>query len=88
MFFCFIFAARNKQTTKFAFLHLKCLDMKNLLLSVDESLVLLDTLCLRRDFVSKLIATYDSNDDGKILDNYRQELRIINAVLSKLGYFQ
>lgn len=61
--------------------------LKELLLSVDECLVLLDTLCLRRDFVSKLIATYDSGDDIKILENYRKELDNINSVLSKLGYF-
>lgn len=61
--------------------------MKELLLSVDERLVLLDTLCLRRDFVSKLIATYDFEDDIKILENYRKELITINSVLSKLGYF-
>lgn len=61
--------------------------MKELLLSVDERLVLLDTLCLRRDFVSKLISTYDVNDDIKILENYRVELNTINSILSKLGYF-
>lgn len=61
--------------------------MKELLLSVDERLVLLDTLCLRRDFVLKLIASYGFEDDIKILENYRKELNTINSVLSKLGYF-
>lgn len=61
--------------------------MKNLLLSVDERLVLLDTLCLRRDFVQKLISTYDYDDNPKVLDNYRKELVSINSILTKLGYF-
>ena len=61
--------------------------MKKLLLSVDERLVLLDTLCLRRDFVQKLIYTYDYNDNPKVLDNYRKELVSINSILTKLGYF-
>lgn len=61
--------------------------MKELPLSVDERLVLLDTLCLRRDFVSKLIANYGFEDNIKVLENYRKELVIINSVLSKLGYF-
>lgn len=61
--------------------------MKNLLLSVDERLVLLDTLYLRRDFVQKLISTYDYNDNPKVLDNYRKELVSINSILTKLGYF-
>lgn len=61
--------------------------MKKLLLSVDERLVLLDTLCLRRDFVQKLISTYDYNDNPKVLDNYRKELGSINSILIKLGYF-
>ena len=61
--------------------------MKKLLLSVDERLVLLDTLCLRRDFVQKLISTYDYSDNPKVLDNYRKELVSINSILTKLGYF-
>lgn len=61
--------------------------MKNLLLSVDERLVLLDTLCLRRDFVQKLISTYNYDDNPKVLDNYRKELVSINSILTKLGYF-
>ena len=61
--------------------------MKKLLLSVDERLVLLDTLCLRRDFVQKLISTYDYNDNPKVLDNYRKELVSINSILTKLVYF-
>lgn len=61
--------------------------MKKLLLSVDERLVLLDTLCLRRDFVQKLISTYDYDDNPKVLDNYRKELVSINSILTKLGYF-
>lgn len=61
--------------------------MKKLLFSVDERLVLLDTLCLRRDFVQKLISTYDYNDNPKVLDNYQKELVSINSILTKLGYF-
>lgn len=61
--------------------------MKNLSLSVDEHLVLLDTLCLRRDFVQKLISTYDYKDSPKVLDNYRKELDSLNSILTKLGYF-
>lgn len=61
--------------------------MKNLSLSVDERLVLLDTLCLRRDFVHKLISTYDYKDNPKVLDNYRKELDSLNSILTKLGYF-
>lgn len=60
--------------------------MQEVLLSVEERLVLLDTLCLRRDFVSKLIADYGFDDDVKILENYRKELITINSVLSKLGF--
>ena len=61
--------------------------MKKLFLSVDERLVLLDTLCLRRDFVQKLITTYDYDDNPKVFDNYRKELGTINSILLKLGYF-
>lgn len=61
--------------------------MKNLSLSVDEHLVLLDTLCLRRDFVQKLISTYDYKDNPKVFDNYRKELDSLNCILTKLGYF-
>ena len=61
--------------------------MKNLLLSVDERLVLFDTLCLRRDFVQKLISTYDYKDNPKVFDNYQKELVSINSILTKLGYF-
>ena len=82
-----IFAARNKQTTKFAFLHLKYLDMKNLLLSADERIVLMDALCLRRQFVSKLLATENFDNEPLVFENYRFELRTINSILSKMDFF-
>lgn len=82
-----IFATRNKQITKFAFLHLKYLYMNNLLLSADERIILMDALCLRRQFVSKLLADENFDDEPLVFENYRFELRTINSILSKLGYF-
>lgn len=61
--------------------------MKNLSLSVDERITLIDALCLRRQFVSKLLATENFDDEPLIFENYCFELRTINSILSKLGYF-
>lgn len=61
--------------------------MKALLLSTDERLVLFDTLCLRRDFVTKLLSNYDFEDEPIVLENYCKELRVINSILTKMGFF-
>lgn len=61
--------------------------MKALLLSTDERLVLFDTLCLRRDFVTKLLSDYDFEDEPIVLENYCKELRVINSILTKMGFF-
>lgn len=61
--------------------------MKELRLTTKEHLILLDTLCLRRDFVIKLLAAYGLDDDPKIFENYRKELNSINSILDKMGYF-